>query len=182
MKKIFFLLLLLILIGTCNEALAGAASGGGSGAGGAGNAGAIFSDLAEKARRIGMGMRDAGFLIAGFGLIVFSFLAIFNKISWKMLAYIMMSTFILSSMLSIIEYAKAGKSIPDPFANAQSTGAGGDSMDPTQKEVDKTTGAEQHSSNTAPLNLQQLTLVSIAPINQGLSDEMLQKLMNVKLT
>ena len=70
--------------------------------------GAIFKQLADKAQNIGIGLRDAGFIIAGMGLIVFSFMAIFNKISWKTLAYIMLSCFILSLMCAVINYIGHG--------------------------------------------------------------------------
>ncbi len=69
---------------------------------------AIFSKLADRAKAIGLGLRGAGFMIAGFGLIVFAFMAIFNKISWKSLAYIMLSCFILSVMFGVIAYISDG--------------------------------------------------------------------------
>lgn len=134
MKKTLFLFFLLLGIGICGEAYAGDAS-------------PIFDSLAEKAAAIGKGLRDSGFLIAGFGLIVFSFMAIFNKISWKMLAYIMFSTFILSTMVGIIGYISNGQSNAR-FMDIQSTGAGGESMDPTQAQVGKDGGSPQYGSGT----------------------------------
>ncbi|MBR3676721.1 MAG: TrbC/VirB2 family protein [Alphaproteobacteria bacterium] len=71
--------------------------------------GDIFGKLADKAWTVGAGLREAGFIIAGLGLIVFSFMAIFNKISWKTLAYIMMSTFILTATVAVINYVSDGK-------------------------------------------------------------------------
>jgi hypothetical protein len=70
----------------------------------------IFYKLADRAKAIGLGLRGAGFMIAGFGLIVFAFMAIFNKISWKSLAYIMLSCFILSLMFGVIAYISEGSS------------------------------------------------------------------------
>lgn len=70
----------------------------------------IFTSLAEKASTIGKGLRSSGYMIAGIGLIVFSFMAIFNKISWKNLAYIMLSCFLLSVMFGVVNYISGGKS------------------------------------------------------------------------
>lgn len=65
-------------------------------------AGDIFDKLAAKANIVGSGLRGSGFIIAGLGMIMFTFLAIFNKIQWKHLAYIMFSTAVLSGMLALI--------------------------------------------------------------------------------
>jgi len=64
----------------------------------------IWTKLANKASLIGGGLQRSGFIIAGLGLIVFSFMAIFNKISWKNLAYIMLSCFVLTAMVALINY------------------------------------------------------------------------------
>ena len=69
----------------------------------------IFTSLAEKAQTIGLGLRSSGYIIAGIGLIVFSFMAIFNKISWKNLAYIMFSCFLLSIMFGVVNYFSGDK-------------------------------------------------------------------------
>lgn len=89
----------------------------------------VFTQLGDTAGNIGKGLRDAGFIIAGFGLIVFSFMAIFNKISWKTLAYIMLSTFILSVMIGVISYIQeGGKGTVDiKFGDVQSSDGGGGS-------------------------------------------------------
>lgn len=137
MKKTFlFLFVSFVLMGISGDAFAG-------------NADVIFDNLAEKAGTIGKGLRDSGFLIAGFGLIVFSFMAIFNKISWKMLAYIMFSTFVLSTMIGAISYISNGQS-GNPFPDIQSTGAGGESMDPTKAQVDKNSGDATVYGGTLP--------------------------------
>lgn len=68
----------------------------------------IFDKLADRAGVIGGGLRNSGYLIAGFGLIVFSFMAIFNKISWKNFAYIAFSCFLLSVMAAVINYISSG--------------------------------------------------------------------------
>ena len=64
----------------------------------------IWTKLAKKAAKIGHGLQHSGFIIGGMGLIFFSFMAIFNKISWKNLAYIMLSCFVLSAMVALINY------------------------------------------------------------------------------
>lgn len=62
----------------------------------------IFDELAGKGENIGSGLKSVGYIIAGFGLIAFSVAAIFNKINWKTLAYIMVSTAILSAIPLVI--------------------------------------------------------------------------------
>ncbi|MBQ8481878.1 MAG: hypothetical protein IJ532_05040 [Alphaproteobacteria bacterium] len=68
---------------------------------------AIWTKLAGKASTIGVGLQKSGFIIGGIGLIFFSFMAIFNKISWKNLAYIMLSCFVLSAMVALVNYFSA---------------------------------------------------------------------------
>lgn len=70
---------------------------------------AIWGKLAGKAALIGNGLKQSGYAIAGLGLIFFSFMAIFNKISWKNLAYIMLSCFVLSVMFGLINYFSGEK-------------------------------------------------------------------------
>lgn len=60
----------------------------------------VFSNLKGLAERTGDGFIKVGYMVAGIGLLAFAVAAIFNKISWKTLAYIMMSTFILSLLAS----------------------------------------------------------------------------------
>ena len=69
----------------------------------------IFDKLAMKAGVVGTGLRKSGFIIAGLGLIMFTFLAIFNKIQWKHLAYIMFSTAVLSGMIALIAEVRGSK-------------------------------------------------------------------------
>lgn len=72
----------------------------------------IWTKLANKASSIGLGLRQSGFIIGGLGLIFFSFMAIFNKISWKNLAYIMLSCFVLSFMFALIRWFADANSNP----------------------------------------------------------------------
>ena len=85
-NKVFYLLLLFVgIILTPNNAYAD-----------------IWDSLSGKADEIGKGLSNIGYIIAGFGLIAFSVAAIFNKISWKTLAYIMISCFILGITTMVV--------------------------------------------------------------------------------
>ena len=97
---------------------------------------AIFGELAKKASAIGSGLRNAGYVIAGLGLIFFSFMAIFNKISWKTLAYIMMSCFFLTFMWGIISFVSQGGNtggVKMDFTNGDASVSGGVPAAPTGK-------------------------------------------------
>lgn len=103
--------------------------------------GDIFGKLADKAWTVGSGLRDAGFIIAGLGLVVFAFMAIFNKISWKTLAYIMMSTFILTAMIAAINYVSDGKAqISQPEFSGPSQVVSDGMDDVTRNKVSKMDG------------------------------------------
>lgn len=108
------ILLLLMVVGITPDAFAGEES-------------EIFDQLASRATVIGVGLRDSGFIIAGFGLVFFSFMAIFNKISWKTLAYIMLSCFILSTMFWYVMWVAEGSKggVPDLQYDVQGEGAVG---------------------------------------------------------
>ena len=64
----------------------------------------VFDRLSKLGDSFGTGLAKSGYFIAGLGLIAFSVAAIFGKISWKTLAYIMLSTFILTALLSKVIY------------------------------------------------------------------------------
>ncbi len=64
----------------------------------------VFDRLSKLGDSLGTGLAKSGYYIAGLGLIAFSIAAIFGKISWKTLAYIMLSTFILTALLSKVIY------------------------------------------------------------------------------
>ena len=61
--------------------------------------GNIFQQLACRAGLIGSGLKTVGYMIAGFGLIVFSFMAIFGKVKWPVFATIMFCCFLLSATI-----------------------------------------------------------------------------------
>lgn len=104
----------------------------------------IFDELGTRAQFIGEGLTSVGFVIAAIGLIVFTFMAIFNKLSWKSLAYIMMGCFFLSFMSAIIEFVREGgdKSLNVSTSSASGSeseaGKAGQSKDPTKNAASKT--------------------------------------------
>lgn len=64
--------------------------------------GNIFQQLACRAGRIGLGLRSVGYIIAGFGLLVFSLSALFGKVKWNVFVTIMFSVFLLSMTFYVI--------------------------------------------------------------------------------
>jgi hypothetical protein len=64
--------------------------------------GNIFQQLACRAGLIGSGLKTVGYMIAGFGLIVFSFMAIFGKVKWPVFATIMFCCFLLSATIFVV--------------------------------------------------------------------------------
>ena len=70
----------------------------------------VFDILKDLGNAMGIGLAKFGYMVAGLGLLAFSVAAIFNKVSWKTLAYIMMSTFIITLLLKgyIHDYLRVG--------------------------------------------------------------------------
>lgn len=64
----------------------------------------IFAIIQNKMITTVLDVRKIVYIIAGFGLIMFSVLAIFNKISFKHLGYIMISLSLLALITPFIEY------------------------------------------------------------------------------
>ena len=78
---------------------------------GCNSGGNIFQQLACRAGQIGLGLRSVGYIIAGFGLLVFSFAALFGKVKWNVFATIMFSVFLLSMTFFVINtFTKDGNS------------------------------------------------------------------------
>ena len=69
---------------------------------------AVFGELAKKTGVFAEGLRKLAYVISGFGIIMFTFLAICGKINFKHLGYIFISLFFLSGMGALITYAKGG--------------------------------------------------------------------------
>lgn len=80
----------------------GMASGGGSGGD------EIFSFFSSKAINFAIGFRNVAFCLAGFGIVMFTFLAISGKINFKHLGYIFISLFMLSGVGLFISYWTGG--------------------------------------------------------------------------
>ena len=81
--------------------------------------GDVFDKLSNLGGTFGVGLARSGYLIAGIALIGFSVAAIFNKISWKTLAYIMMSTFILTMLMGGVIYKFLGADSANYGASAE---------------------------------------------------------------
>ena len=72
----------------------------------------IFRVISQKMMTTVIDVRRIVYVIAGFGLIMFTTLAIFNKISFKHLAYIMIGLSLLAVMMPFINYF-AGVNLED---------------------------------------------------------------------
>lgn len=66
--------------------------------------GNVFNIISSKMIRTLQDVRKIVYVIAGFGLIMFAVLAIFNKISFKHLAYIIIGLSLLAVMMPFINY------------------------------------------------------------------------------
>lgn len=64
----------------------------------------IFSTIQAKMVSTVKDVRQLVYVVSGFGLVMFAVLAIFNKISWKHLGYIMISLTLLSLMTPFLNY------------------------------------------------------------------------------
>lgn len=87
--------------------------------------GDIFSIISAKMISTVQDVRRIVYIIAGFGLIMFAVLAVFNKISFKHLAYIMIGLSLLSVMMPFINYF-SGAQLTDKDFNYGNFIAGGD--------------------------------------------------------
>lgn len=76
-------------------------------------AGNIFSQVRDKAVRFLVDSRGVVYLLGGFGLIGFAFMAIFNKISWKWFANISIGLFLVAVMGMFISYFTGDDSLAD---------------------------------------------------------------------
>ena len=64
----------------------------------------IFGSLSQKAVSFAVNLRYLAYVLSGFGIIMFTFLAISGKINFKHLGYISISLFILAAMGALIDY------------------------------------------------------------------------------
>ncbi len=65
---------------------------------------AVFKELAQKTAKFAGELRYLAYAISGFGIVMFTFLAICGKINFKHLGYIVMSLFFLSGTAALITY------------------------------------------------------------------------------
>ncbi len=72
--------------------------------------GNIFNPLSERTADFAVNLRNFAYVISGFGIIMFTFLAIGGKINFKHLGYIILCLFMLSAVGSIIVYVTDGGS------------------------------------------------------------------------
>lgn len=97
LKKIdLFLLFLILAICVCGNAEAA-----GSG---------VFHSLADKTGKFAVELRKFAYVVSGFGIIMFTYLAICGKINFKHLGYIILCLFFLAGLGSMIVYIKGGNS------------------------------------------------------------------------
>lgn len=75
----------------------------------------VFSGMAEKTTAFAVGLRTFAYAISGFGIIMFTFLAICGKINFKHLGYIVMSLFFLSGVGAMIDYTTNQKKLSYEF-------------------------------------------------------------------
>lgn len=75
-----------------------------SASGGSSDDGKIFDILQRKIYNTLVDLRKIVYMISGFGLVAFAVAAIFNKISYKHLGYIMISLCLLALMFPFLEY------------------------------------------------------------------------------
>lgn len=87
--------------------------------------GNIFNIISAKMISTIQDVRKIVYVIAGFGLIMFAVLAIFNKISFKHLAYIMIGLSLLAVMMPFINYF-SGANLQDQEYSYGNFIAGGD--------------------------------------------------------
>lgn len=66
--------------------------------------GNIFSTIRSRVAKALVDSHQLVYLLAGFGLIGFAFMAVFNKISWKWFANIAIGLFLVAVMGMIISY------------------------------------------------------------------------------
>ena len=104
-----------VVTGGGSDTLSGGNAGNPSAYGGGSNglagctSGDIFDQITCKVLGFLSDLRVLAYVISGFGMIVFTYGAIFNKINWKHFSYIAIGLFLLSVMGSFIQYFSGDK-------------------------------------------------------------------------
>ena len=86
----------------------------------------IFDSLSGKTIKFAQSLRNLAYVISGFGIIMFTFLAITGQINFKHLGYISISLCMLSAMGALIDYVTTNdrgklsysKEFKDTYTNA----------------------------------------------------------------
>ena len=86
--------------------------------------GNIFTQVRNKAVRFLVDSKGVVYILGGFGLVGFAFMAIFNKISWKWFANIAISLFLVAVTGMFISYFTGDDSIADDLDYGYDGGAG----------------------------------------------------------
>lgn len=68
----------------------------------------VFSKFSTRALNFAIGLRGFAFVLSGFGIIMFTWMAIFGKINFKHLGYIYICLFMLSGVGLLINYIVGG--------------------------------------------------------------------------
>ena len=91
-------------IAKINDELSGGNATGSGLTGVCANAGNIFKQIACKVMMFLVDLRVLAYIISGFGMVMFAWAAIFNKISWKHFSQIAIGLFMLSMIGPFITY------------------------------------------------------------------------------
>ena len=128
--------------------------------------GSIFDIISSKMIETVKDVRRIVYIVAGFGLIMFAVLAIFNKISFKHLSYICIGLFLLSVMMPFINYF-SGANLTDPELNY------GMLIDPDNPDI---VGSEAGGENVEKRALEGVLGGDMADIEDKLKQQGLQGL------
>lgn len=80
----------------------------------------VLLTLGGRTETFARQLRSFAFIISGFGIIMFTWAAIFGKINFRHLGYIMISLFFLSGVGLLISYMTGGDSNVQTFTNLYS--------------------------------------------------------------
>jgi hypothetical protein len=69
----------------------------------------VFGKFSTRALNFAVGLRGFAFVLSGFGIIMFTWMAIFGKINFKHLGYIYICLFMLSGVGLLINYIVGGQ-------------------------------------------------------------------------
>ena len=83
----------------------------------------VLETVTRRAALAVVSLKPIVYVFAGFGLIAFAWMAIFNKISWKWFANIVMGLFLVANMGRFIEYFVAGDGVDHYYIGQWENGA-----------------------------------------------------------